>query len=404
MAFRRRGLWIALSSIVLAGSLGIWLYTTEWVELRENSGYGAEAMLNPFLAARLFLQRLDVDVESSPGLELLDHLPPTSNTLLVASSWRTLSQRRVDALIQWVTRGGHLIMPGMAPWNARRATTGDPLLDFLQVQVQERPAFSDELTPSDEKQHAREELMEMAQTSIDANALCGPVEDLAQIRFAGEDDPLVALFTSTRSLIDAGHNASAAASNRYGTQLLQFEIGDGLVTVLTTLRLWRNRIIACHDHAHMLRLLVGTSKKIWWLYDTQLPALPVLVWRNAAFVVLGALLFIVLLAWRSGVRLGPAVMHAEGSRRQLMEHIEGVARFYWQHRSGDELLDELREEIMHLHRARTEHGSGDTFANLAAIADVAEEDVRWAFSVETEHRDATFHRAVTILQTLRKSL
>ncbi|MEE9253600.1 MAG: DUF4350 domain-containing protein, partial [Pseudomonadales bacterium] len=307
-------------------------------------------------------------------------------------------------LIAWVERGGHLIMRGAMPWNAQRATSGDPLLDFLQVQVHEQPQFSDELAPSTETQRVRRELMETAQMNIDANALCGPVEDVVQLRFIEEDDTVVALFSSDRSLVDAGNGAFAAASNQYGTQLLQFEIGDGLITVMTTLRLWRNRVIDCHDHAHMLRLLVATSEKLWWLYDTELPALPILVWRNAALVVLGMLALIALIAWRAAFRIGVPLAREADARRQLMEHIDGVARFYWQYGSSDKLLDELREEVMRVHRVRADRKSNDPVASLATLTGIAESDVRWALSVKAQNRDASFSRAVSILQKLRKAL
>ena len=401
---RRRVLVIALPIVTLVGALSVWLYNTEWVDLRANEGYTVDAMLNPFLGAGLFLERLQVEIESSPGLQLLDALPPVSHALLTASSWRTLSPRRVEALIEWVEHGGHLIMQGTTPWNAQRESSGDPLLDFLQVQVHERPELSDELAASTDTQRAREELTEMAQANINANTLCGPVEDLVELRFSEDDDGVVALFSSYRSLVDAGERAFAAASNGHGTQVLQFEVGDGTITVMTTLRLWRNRRVECHDHAHVLRMLVGTRQKLWWLYDTELPALPILIWRNAALVVLGTLALIGLITWRAGFRFGPPLAREAQDRRQLMEHIDAVARFYWQYRSSDELLDELREEVMHVHRVGADQNSNDLAASLGALTGVAEADVRWALSVKIHHKDVSFVRAVSILQKLRKAI
>lgn len=401
---RRRTLTIAGPLAIVIIGVAAWLYTTEWVDVRENAGYTKEAMTNPFLAANLFLERMDVQVESRLGLKLLDDLPPASDTLLVASSWRALSERRVAALVEWVEQGGHLIMPGTTTWNALRGTSGDPLLDYLEVQVHDSAELTDELAPRENQHDPREELIEMAKASIDAKPMCGPVEALVQLQLAEDDDAVVAVFSSDLSLLDTGGWASRAASSQYGTQLLQFEIGDGLITVITTLTHWRNRIVDCHDHAHLLRLLVGASEKLWWLYDTELPALPVLIWRNAALFVLGVLALIVLIAWREGFRFGPRVTRVAERRRQLMEHIDGIAQFFWQHRSSDKLLDALREEVMSMHHVRADQRSNDLASSLATITGVAEEEVRWALGVRTERNDANFSRAVGILQRMRKAL
>ena len=58
---------------------------------------------------------------------------------------------------------------------------------------------------------------------------------------------------------------------------------------------------------------------------------------------LGVLALIVLIAWREGFRFGPRVTRVAERRRQLMEHIDGIAQFFWQHRSSDKLLDALRD-------------------------------------------------------------
>ncbi|MEJ2133321.1 MAG: hypothetical protein P8Y95_17235, partial [Gammaproteobacteria bacterium] len=140
-----------------------------------------------------------------------------------------------------------------------------------------------------------------------------------------------------------------------------------------------------------------------WVYDTQLPPLPVLIWRNAALAVLAACATLALLAWRAGFRFGPRTARDLEARRQLMEHIDGVARFYQQHRSIDTLLEDLRGEIARAHEARGD-GTNDLSASLAAQTGIAEDEIRWALDVRTNNREASFHRAVGILQRVRKAL
>ena len=81
---RALGTWGVVMLLVL-GAAGV-LYFAEWVETTTNDGYTADALRSRYLAAERFLDRFDITIASRDGLNLLDELPPTSHTLLIASS------------------------------------------------------------------------------------------------------------------------------------------------------------------------------------------------------------------------------------------------------------------------------------------------------------------------------
>lgn len=68
-----------------------------------------EARKNPFLAAEQFLDQRDIATESSTELFSLDNLS-TNSLLIIRNANLVLSKNRVDALEQWMQRGGHVIV------------------------------------------------------------------------------------------------------------------------------------------------------------------------------------------------------------------------------------------------------------------------------------------------------
>ena len=132
------GTWCMVTLLVL-GAAGV-LYFAEWVETTSNDGYSADAIRNRYLAAERFLDRFDIKIASRDGLNLLDELPPTSHTLLIASSRRSLSVRRVANLNSWVSAGGRLILLASDFWDEDQLSSGDSLLDGLGVKVMEPDA------------------------------------------------------------------------------------------------------------------------------------------------------------------------------------------------------------------------------------------------------------------------
>ena len=101
---------------LIVAAAGIALYFTPWVEKAVDNGYDTEALRRPYLAAEQFLAEFAVEVKAKDGLELLDDLPPLDHTLLIASSRRSLSERRSEALMAWAAAGGRLILVASEKW------------------------------------------------------------------------------------------------------------------------------------------------------------------------------------------------------------------------------------------------------------------------------------------------
>ena len=171
----------------------------------------------------------------------------------------------------------------------------------------------------------------------------------------------------------------------------------------TTLNLWRNRIIGCFDHAHLLRWLVEDRPVLWWLYNTEMPPLYRLIWQRWPMVVMLGIVLVALWVWRSGYRITEKSAEQDPLRRELMEHVDGVARFLWQQGEADSLLEPLRRSVLgsvYGDRAEAEK----LIAGLSVRSGLSIERIRWALFAKLGKDTSGIVQAVRQLQTLRAHL
>ena len=71
-----------------------------------------EARANRFLALGRLLSEMGHEVRVLRGPQELEVLPSENATLFLLAPRRSFDARRVDALLAWVSRGGHLVLAG----------------------------------------------------------------------------------------------------------------------------------------------------------------------------------------------------------------------------------------------------------------------------------------------------
>ena len=324
-----RNILVVVLIAIAAGGGGYWFFSN--FELRPfdtDAGYSRQARENRYLAMGYFLEASGVEVENVAGRALLDNLPPTSDTLFLSYNSSALSMRRQQALRDWLERGGNLVTVVSSDWEETEQTSEQRFFD--QFGIQRHPYHETTET------NAQEE--EPRQDDQDT--------DYVPVHFASYEQPVRVDFARDAYFVDANDQASARISDEAGITLLQYDVGDGRLTVLTDAHFWENRHIGEHDHALFAWLLMGeASPRVWVMYDISLPSLLSSAWTKAphAAIAFAALLGIWL--WGLYDRFGPTCSVEDRSRRSLTEHLYASGRFHWRANRAETLVEHLQVTV-----------------------------------------------------------
>lgn len=300
----------------------------------------AEARANPLLAAERFLGGMGVEVASLPGTGRWIEEPRSSDTLLMHANRAALGQVRARRLLDWIAGGGHLIMDVEGLWDSRLKRSRSHLLMYFGVRLSEPESVDQDLEDS-------------------------PIE----VVFGEGDTRVSVAFRDTPVLLDRQGNSTGAVNAARGSLLLQFEHGDGRVTLVNDLGFLDNRHIGEHEHAYFLYLLAGQRGKIWLLYSPHYPSLPQLIWQHADRLLLTLLVLGVLWFRWGNLRIGPMLPPPPAASRDLTEHVDAIGRFEKQHGLLDLRLATTREIVER--RWLNRHPQLDTMSHSARAVWIA---------------------------------
>lgn len=282
-------------------------------------GYSAAARRNPFLAAERYLRRLGYAVESVHGRGPLRDLPPTRDVLVV-NGLGPLNAAHRQGLRDWIEAGGVLIVAGLETTEGT-ALRPDDFLGGLGIRLRESAR------PQKGRERERIEL---------------------EIAAQGEERPFVVSAPANRYLEDTQSRAQAAVIASDGRlRLIQFPLGNGQVTVSADNQFLTNTAIGAHDQAAFLGFIAAPENggKVWLLYDKEVPALAVTLWRFAPQALVVGVLLVLVFVWHLGRRLGPLLPPPARSRRDLLEHLEASADFLWREGRAAQLSAAARGRV-----------------------------------------------------------
>ena len=123
-----------------------------------------------------------------------------------------------------------------------------------------------------------------------------------------------------------------------------------------------NERLIDHDHADFLWALFQQNPPggaFWLQYRTLAPSLAHLLWQYAWMPLLGVLLTLLAMLWRSSRRLGPVLIPRSGEQRRLAEHLQASSRFLWRHGAGPMLLQAARHYAQRRMERRRPGSSSD---------------------------------------------
>lgn len=460
----RKSIIVVVLVSLLAGYLFYTLF--EYYEEQIDSGWGQEALRNPFLAVQRFSEQKGAYIESADSHLKLSELN-RFDTLFLAQSGQVLSDDKLDELLDWVERGGHLVVAAQKAidWE------NDRLFEFFEISTLETTFEDDsidddffkelihedeeEISPPSnagsevdaeaeeknkterqaEKRDIGKTLRKLNEEIIKQGALAKaekeqqsyrekvavyeksvPDDELTLLSFNGVSESLTvrinpAIALSHPSMDDeswaANYQLNYARGSDYGIHFMQLGMGAGVVTVLSGSDLFQSDIVARFDHAYFWRLLIGDGA-IGLLYGTNMPSLWFMLTTYMPEFIYVFSVFFVFWTWFSLRRFGPLREEIITVRRSASEHISASAGYLWRGGWQVTLLKPVRDDIAQQAERKLSgfaHADDTQKASmLAQVSDVPQATVVSALKSGTKHNEESFYKTVQILQRIRESL
>jgi len=400
---------------LLLGLLAWGLYSSiETYEETEHSGWSREALYNPYLAAQLFMTQSGfevTDVDSLVKLEQLDGL----GTLFFSDANQVQTPRQLDQVMAWLESGGNVI------YSANEVEHDDDLLlQAFAVDVEWREQDAE----SDDDQRPLSEILREYNRQVEAgksreevvDSLGEPKPSLTKVRFGDDIGELEIAFDSARVLRHVSVDDSDAEvkfqpfswlNSEHGIHLMQFEVGEGLLTILSDPGIWSSYQIDRYEHAYLLWLLSSDEGGFAILRSVLRESIWTLMARNASEFLIAAGLLSAVLMWHLASRFGRLLPRDLSRRRALGEHFSSLSHYLWKRRRSAYLLAALRQSV--LRRASLTLGGfaqADQAAQFELIAercDLQPEVIARVFGND-DFNEASFVVAVRLLKHIEQSL
>lgn len=416
-----------LYGLLLLAGIGltyVGLKLFERVEEPVYHGWSPAAMRNPFLAAERFLQSQGVEARRADRADTLDSLSVDA-TLLIQNVSLMSNEKFAGKLEAWLKAGGHAIVE--APSYEDEA---EYFFGVYKYRAEDETA-SDSKSRSESLDQLRDELLrelrrelEIRRGSLTVDELLRRIEsevdpaDLTHLHFSDDGGyQLLIHFPGDEllyhhALYDEDDDPSSPlyywTGNEHGPTFMQLAVGDGLLSVVSSIGIWRSEGIGRFDHAHLLRELIGFSDEVVFLSSVEMPNLLEMLWANFREILLITLLC--LLAWiiYRGRRFGPVLVTETEGRRSFHEHLQAVGRFMWQHKQSEQLLVAVRNDIWQLlqrrYQIRDNMPDAQKLAPLVQLAGLDYSQVQHLMYGPAPDDELQFLTMVKSLQEIRKAL
>ena len=347
--------------LTLVFGLAVWgLYAlVEVCEEKVESIWSLEAQRNPFLAAEKFLQQSGIGVVEMEGFASLESLDGVS-TLFVGDSNQVTTQVQLDRVMEWLERGGNVIYTADT-----YAYEDDMLLERFHIEVEwyRDDKYSDDEDEEEKEKKSLSDTMreynrqiEEGKTREEIVASMAEDESLTYVDFDDGSGELEVAFADHRILLhpyvdgyDNDDSVPVPRSGSYsenGVHLLQFEVGDGLLTVISDPSVWTSYRIDGHDHAFLLWKLSASGGSFAILSPVLQDSLWDLTVEHAGELLIAVSFLIAIWIWHLAYRFGRMVPRDLSRTRALAEHFSSISHYLWHRRHGEYLIQPLRQRVM----------------------------------------------------------
>jgi len=358
-------------------------------------GASEEAKRNPYLAAQRYLTEKGVDVvEENTELDFSE-LSPNDMVFLSEVDSILVSKSQIDAAMNWVERGGFLIVgvgkESQGHDSLLERFDIDPVVEDVRIediflgdesevvspseQMREINRQIKEAQEKEQKESPKSDSGEAPRTKVDENdSFNKQLFDLLNRDYAHEyykvdlDDELGEIYLASLDKITLEHplvvsryepgdddeNSAdmhsdyeflAEVSDENGPRLLQFSYGAGTFTALSSSELWDNDYIGLADHAFFLSYFVPDDSRLHFFYNFDVPSIWEILKQYFWELILIGAVMLVLWLWRRGLRVQREIIIVDGQRRSFAEHLHAAAKFLVGNKQYQLLLNSLKDDI-----------------------------------------------------------
>ncbi|MGB5329101.1 MAG: DUF4350 domain-containing protein [Gammaproteobacteria bacterium] len=400
---------------LLLGLIAWGLYASiEIYEESEESGWSVDALRNPYLAAQKFMTGSGIEVTDVDSLLKLDELSMLG-TLFFSDANQVQTPRQLQQVMDWLDVGGNVI------YTADSVSHGDDLLlQEFAVEVEWREYEEEEAkeeTPLSETMREYNRQIEDGKSREEiAGSLGDAEESITTVKFGDDIGVLEVEFNDAKILTqpyisdpdsDTIHQPFSWSYSEYGVHMMQFEVGSGLLTIISDPGIWTSYQIDQHDHAYLLWLLSSSEGNFAILRSVLRDSIWVLMARNASELLIAMGLIVLTWSWRTGYRFGRLLPRDRSHSRALGEYFSSISHYLWHRRHGEYLVEPLRQRV--LRRASLTLGEflrvdqRRQFELIAERCDLNPESVTRAFSVD-DFNETSFVQTVRLLKHIEQSL
>jgi hypothetical protein len=394
----RTGVLVGLLVAVLAAYV---VPKLEWAEETKRVGASGEAADDPDYAARLLVGALGYRAVKIDDPAKLADLPPNATLHIGSIIAEPLAARLEPRIIEWVRRGGHLVIAVAGPEQSDRFTNALGMhrigrhhaVKEEQIELEGRK-LSVRLSDCDVFKLDAKPIWSATVPTWFAYSRFEAIEREQDDERDGKPAP-----EQSRPVIKEERTPALA--------IARWPFGKGLVTAVCDDRPLSNGWIGRFDHAEFVaRVLIdGRDGPIYFAPETEYPSLLPWLYAHAPEAIAGAVLLILLALWRAIPRFGAIRREAPPQRPGLSIHLRAVGLFHLGRGDWHTLLTSLREEVRRLAR---QTGSPLELAEIAGRAGLAAAPFEAAMA-DTPVRDrrefvrtaAMLSHAIDVLQAHR---
>lgn len=369
---------VAVIVVVVLGLIALavtwWLRNYERVEETVPLPRTGEARSNPLYVLKLALIADGVKAQARPNLQRGKHPLGERDTVLLYRDPRTLSRDEGRALLEWVARGGHLLVrtPPPGPF---AAGTVVPVLTQLDV----IPAT----TPS-------------KCTGWDVRG----------------ENPHVEFCRSRRAeLLGTAGELALGWADSSGNVYMRLVHGRGHVDVLSDFDFLSNDSLKDGPHIALTRQLLAPNYRagtVHLIYAADMPSFWWTLVLDSWMAWLPLLLALLAWLWRRAQRFGPQLPAPASERRSLLEHVVASGEHVYRYGYAHLLHDAVRNAFLARLRRRDPQaaalGGEAQVVMLSERFNVAASEIRDALSTPTARDHAAFRSRIATLVRLRNLL